>query len=109
MKTTLKNLAAAVGVDVSTISRALRDDPRVKQITKDKITKKAREMGYTPNLAARSLVVGKSKTIWFMVPSLNSISRTNASTIFWYLFKQEKIRFNGVKYIIMNKRSIHVK
>ena len=90
MKTTLKNLAAAVGVDVSTISRALRDDPRVKQITKDKITKKAREMGYTPNLAARSLVVGKSKTIWFMVPSLTqSVEQMPAQYSGIYLSKKK--------------------
>ena len=90
MKTTLKSLAKAIGVDVSTVSRALRDDPKVKQITKDKITKKAREMGYTPNLAARSLVVGKSHTIWFMVPSLNqSIEQIPAQYAGIYLSKKK--------------------
>jgi LacI family transcriptional regulator, galactose operon repressor len=70
MKTTLKNMAEASGVDISTVSRALRNDSRVKETTRKTIQKLAKKMGYSPNLAARSLVAGKTRTIWFMVPSL---------------------------------------
>lgn len=65
MAISLKTIAARCGKDVSTISRALRDDPRVKQATRDEIKSVAAEMGYTPNLAARSLRLGATKTVWF--------------------------------------------
>lgn len=70
MKITLKNLADACGMDISTVSRGLRNDPRVKEETKQKIRKLAAKMGYRPNWAARTLVAGKSGTIWFLLPSL---------------------------------------
>lgn len=86
MKTTLKNLAEACGVDISTVSRGLRDDPRVKEETREKIKVLAIRMGYSPNLAARTLVAGKSGTIWFMLPSLrHSLEQLPAQNAAIYL------------------------
>jgi LacI family transcriptional regulator len=70
--TTLKDIANACGMDVSTVSRALRDDCRVKPETREYIRKLAEQLGYSPNLAARSLVAGKSGVIWFLLPSLSN-------------------------------------
>lgn len=72
MATTLKDLALACKMDISTVSRALRDDPRVKKVTRDRIKDIAADMGYRPNLAARTLVAGRSKVIWFMLPYLHA-------------------------------------
>ncbi|WP_421724190.1 LacI family DNA-binding transcriptional regulator [Bauldia sp.] len=55
----LKELALHLGVDVSTVSRALRDDPRVKPETIEKVRSLARELGYRPNVAARALKGGR--------------------------------------------------
>ena len=70
MPTRLSDLAKRLGLDQSTVSRALRDDPRVKAGTRSLIRKTAEELGYRPNLAARALAEGKSRTVWFVIPSL---------------------------------------
>ena len=73
----LKTIAERCGKDISTVSRALRDDPRVKEATREAIKTLAQELGYSPNLAARSLRVGSSKTVWFFIPTVrNPISQT---------------------------------
>ena len=51
----LKEIADVCCVNVSTVSRALKDDPRVKADTRKKIHAAASRMGYTPNWAAQSL------------------------------------------------------
>ena len=78
MRTTLKDIAKACEVDVSTASRALRDDPLVKQATRDKVKEIAKKMGYRPNLAARSLQTGTTHTVWLIVSSLDSKLETVA-------------------------------
>jgi LacI family transcriptional regulator len=56
----LKHLAEELGVDVSTVSRALRDDPRVKPETRRAVQDLATRYDYRPNAAARALRGGKS-------------------------------------------------
>jgi len=70
MKTTLQDIARRCKVDVSTVSRALRGDPQVKPRTRKTIAQVAAELDYHPNLAARSLVAGRTHTIWMIVPTL---------------------------------------
>ena len=70
MPTTLSDLAKKAGLDISTISRALRDDPRVKLVTRERIQKLALEIGYQPNITARNLAAGSTKTVWLILPSL---------------------------------------
>lgn len=72
-KTTLKSLAAEAGVDVSTVSRALSGDPRVKPETRARICELARRGNYRPNLAARHLVAGRTKTVLFLLSSFENI------------------------------------
>lgn len=66
MGVTLRDLASHCDVDVSTVSRALRDDPRVKYETRKTVQDVAKELGYRPNLAAKSLVEGRTRTIWLV-------------------------------------------
>ncbi len=66
----LKEIAEECGVNVSTVSRALKDDARVKADTRKKIHATASRMGYTPNWAAQSLKGGKTNTIWFLIADL---------------------------------------
>ncbi|MCC5843985.1 MAG: LacI family DNA-binding transcriptional regulator [Verrucomicrobia bacterium] len=55
MRVTLKTIAEKAGVSVSTVSLALRNDPRIKAQTRDEIRKLAQELGYTPNPLLSSL------------------------------------------------------
>jgi LacI family transcriptional regulator/LacI family purine nucleotide synthesis repressor len=59
----LKDLAAECGVSIATVSKALNDQKDVSQKTKERIRKKAREMGYFPNSAAKTLKTNESKNI----------------------------------------------
>lgn len=87
---TLKDVAARCGVDISTVSRALRSDPRVKGETRERVDKAARELNYTPNLAARNLVKGRSRTLALIVSSLeNPLEQMPAQYASTYLAERE--------------------
>ncbi|MCY6379615.1 LacI family DNA-binding transcriptional regulator [Hoeflea prorocentri] len=59
-KVGIKHLAEELNVDVSTVSRALRNDPRVKPETTRMVQNLAKKLGYRPNSAARALRGGKT-------------------------------------------------
>ena len=60
---TIKDLAKAAGVSVTTVSRALNGYSDVNEKTRQKIKKLAQELGYRPNALAQSLVLKKTRTI----------------------------------------------
>jgi len=66
----IKDIAQAANVTPGTVSRALRDSPRVNPETKKRIQRLADEMGYTPDAQARSLVMGRTQTIGVVVTTL---------------------------------------
>ncbi|MCR5511594.1 MAG: LacI family transcriptional regulator [Lachnospiraceae bacterium] len=51
----IKDISAACGVSVATVSKALNDQKDIGAATKARIKAKALEMGYVPNSASRSL------------------------------------------------------
>ncbi|MBN2617315.1 MAG: LacI family DNA-binding transcriptional regulator [Spirochaetales bacterium] len=55
MSATIKDIAEIAGVSLSTVSRALNDNPKVKQATKDEIKKIAKSLNFEFNAGARSL------------------------------------------------------
>ena len=69
---TIYDVAKALNLSPSTVSRALKDHPHIKQETKRKIRSVAREMGYRHNKFASSLRLTKTQTIGVVVPRLNS-------------------------------------
>ena len=60
---TMKDIAAALGVSVATVSRALKDSPRISEEQRDKIKGYAREHNYFPNVLAESLRNSKTKPL----------------------------------------------
>ena len=60
---TVVTLARLAGVAASTVSRALKDDPRISPATRRRIAALATERGYTPNALARTLSSGRSGLI----------------------------------------------
>lgn len=72
MKThvTLEQIAKELNVSIMTVSRALNDHPYVSEKTKKKVLKIAEELGYIPNLIAKSLVKKKTYTIGVVVPEI---------------------------------------
>lgn len=66
----IKQLAKALNLSTSTVSRAFRDNGDINKVTKDRILAKAQELNYHPNHYASNLREKKSKTIAVIVPEL---------------------------------------
>jgi DNA-binding LacI/PurR family transcriptional regulator len=70
---TLAEIARAAGVSVSTVSRALTNDRHpLKEETRQRIINLAEEMGYNPNLVARSLQSKRTHTVGVIVDRMRS-------------------------------------
>lgn len=65
-KPTLKTLAEATGLAQTTISRALKGDPKIAIATRQKVASAAREIGYVPDRAAQRLRTGRTNVIAFV-------------------------------------------
>ena len=65
---TIKDLAKALGISTSTVSRALADTWDVKHETRDKVLAMAREFNYHPNLNAKNLHNKRSGIIGVIIP-----------------------------------------
>lgn len=57
----MKDIADALGVSVATVSRALKDSPRISVAQRDKIKTYAKEHNYYPNVLAESLRNSRTK------------------------------------------------
>ena len=68
---TIHDIAKELGLDSSTVSRALSDNPRVGAVTKKKIINKANELGYHRNLMASNLRTRKTMTIGVVIPYIS--------------------------------------
>lgn len=66
----LRKLAQLAGVNPSTVTRALRNDPRIGSETRLRIQALAEQFHYLPNRLAQSLMTGQSSTIGVLLPSV---------------------------------------
>lgn len=66
----IKDIAEAAGTTHSTVSRALRDSPKISEETRERIQDLAQEMGYTPNAVAQSLQTDRTNAIGLVVTSI---------------------------------------
>jgi LacI family transcriptional regulator len=64
---TIKDIAKALGLSTSTVSRALRDTHEISAATKKIVLEYAKEIGYQPNPIALSLKERRSKSIGVVV------------------------------------------
>lgn len=65
---TIKDIAKAAGVSVSTASRALNDNSRISVATKKRVHQIADQLGYQPNYTARNLTRGESNLVGLIFP-----------------------------------------
>ncbi|MGE5679185.1 MAG: LacI family DNA-binding transcriptional regulator [Pseudomonadota bacterium] len=68
MAITIKDVAKKAGVDPSTVSRVIADNPRISAKTKEKVLKVMEELEFHPNAIARSLASRSTKTIGVIMP-----------------------------------------
>lgn len=66
----LIDIAEKLNLTKVSVSKALRDHPDISAETRLKVKKVASEMGYRPNLVARSLTSKKSQTVGVILPKM---------------------------------------
>jgi LacI family transcriptional regulator len=69
---TVKDIAAAVGVSVATVSNVLNHRPNVGETTRRRVLEVARQLGYTPNRAAQAMRTGRTRAIGLVLPDLTN-------------------------------------
>lgn len=69
--TTIHDIARELGLNASTVSRGLHDNPAVSAKTRALIKDKAREMNYRPNHMAAALRRGRSNMLGVIVPAID--------------------------------------
>jgi LacI family transcriptional regulator len=68
---TLKDLAQELGLSISTVSRALQNNPAISNNTRLRVHNLAKKIGYYPDALAKSLKNKKSFTIGVIVPEIS--------------------------------------
>ncbi|MDE5660538.1 MAG: LacI family transcriptional regulator [Muribaculaceae bacterium] len=69
---TIKDIAKALGISTSTVSRALSDAWDVKRETRDRVLAMAKQLNYHPNLNAKNLQNKRTGTIGIIIPEFFS-------------------------------------
>ncbi|WP_203715915.1 LacI family DNA-binding transcriptional regulator [Asanoa siamensis] len=69
---TIADIAAATGVAVSTVSRALSRPSRVSAATRERIQAAARDLDYVPHPPARALASGRTGTVALVVSDVTN-------------------------------------
>jgi DNA-binding LacI/PurR family transcriptional regulator len=76
---TIDDVAAQAGVSRQTVSRVLNDKGEVSPETRGRVLAAIESLGYRPNAAARSMVIGRTSTLGCITPNL--LDHTLASII----------------------------
>lgn len=67
--TKLIDIASALGVSITTVSKALKGYPDIGKATRDKVFEMAAKMNYKPNVNAVNLRTNETKTIGVIIPA----------------------------------------
>lgn len=71
MRSTIKDVAEKAGVSIATVSRAFNESHKVKEATRTRVLAIAHKLKYTPNAAARGLIMNRSEAIGLLLPDLH--------------------------------------
>lgn len=68
--TTMKRIAAELGVSITTVSKVLNNREDIGHATRARVLAKVAELGYQPNAVARSLTLRRTHTLGVVIPDL---------------------------------------
>ena len=89
---TIYDIATAAGVSASTVSRVINHKSGIRKETREKIEKLIEEYNYSPNVAARGLVMQSSKMIGILLVDIRVVHHIdNAFAIEQELAKRQKL------------------
>lgn len=71
-KTTIKDIAKALGLSFATVSRSLNNSHEVSEETRMRVLSKARELSYKPNIHARNLLKRRNNMVGVVVPEFTT-------------------------------------
>ena len=69
---TIKDIARICNVSISTVSRAINNDPTINAKTRERVMEVVREFNYIPNNSARNLKMTESNTVALIVKGINN-------------------------------------
>jgi LacI family transcriptional regulator len=72
-RATINDVAELSGVSITTVSRVINGNYPVSEKTKKKVNTVIEELGFRPNLLARSLIQDKTQTIGVLTPSIENL------------------------------------
>lgn len=84
---TIYDIAKQAGVSASTVSRVINGKPGIKESTRRKVQKLLEENSYTPNAAARGLVMQSSRFIGILIEDIRVSHHTDSV----YVISQEML------------------
>lgn len=130
-KTTIHDIARALNVTASTVSRALNGHTAISENTRTAVVKMARQLNYRPNRIAAALRSGRSHTVGIIVPYADrnifssiirgieeGLSRANYSVIICQTYDDQeqeeqaldtllRLRVDGIMASIAKKADTH--
>ena len=98
-QSTLKKLSEALGISISTVSRALKDHPDISENTKTRVKELATALEYEPNNYAVQLRTRQSNVLGIMVPSIDNFFYDS-----FIAAVEEDARVHGYSVLIMQSR-----
>ena len=66
--TTMKRIAADLGVSITTVSKVLNNHADIGATTRARVLARVEELGYRPNAVARSLSLRRTNTLGVVTP-----------------------------------------
>jgi LacI family transcriptional regulator len=72
-KITIRDVARETRVSLTTISRALRNQPGIAESTRERVKRVARRLGYVRNLAGAALSTGRTHSVVYVLPDVSPI------------------------------------
>ncbi|NYC73138.1 LacI family transcriptional regulator [Clostridium beijerinckii] len=97
MATTIKDIAKALGISHSTVSRVLTGSKSVNEKTKEAVLNAVKELNYIPNMSARSLKIDKAYNIGMFFSTIsNGTSPFVFQTVINNVYKNIDKKYNVI-------------